>query len=164
MRDIMETSINSRVAICLAYADETRKYLETEFNDSEYKEAFQKFKKMIEMGKEWLTGKKINWEDIYEMCNDDDVEYGCFNFIAIYSLEEKYEVPANLLIWTLYYFTYQCACEANERYFPQDLWDGHLPPEDEKLNIDNLSKEAKQYLSPDICEKLQLLEEKYRSE
>lgn len=68
-----------------------------------------------------------------------------------------------MLIWTIYYLIYQCAHHSNVIYFLQDLWDGHLPQEEEKNIIETLHIEVNEYLSTDTCEKLKLVEEKYRS-
>lgn len=161
MRDIMDLSIEDRVALCLAYAEQTLCYFEHEFNDGMYDLAFERFRSNISLGYDWLAGKKINWEVPYELCNDDERENGCFNFVAIYECSAEYETPSSVLIWTLYYFIYQCAHSTHEKYFPQDLWDGSLPMEEEKKVIDSLNTDVSSYLSAEACEILRGIEDKF---
>lgn len=163
MRDIMNITINSRVAICLAYAEQTLNYLENEFKGGNYNQAFEQFRSIIHMGYEWISGSVIDWEELYNLCNEDERDYGCFDFVAMFECPDKYETPISVLIWTIYYLIYQCAHRSNEIYFPQDLWDGHLPQEEETNIIETLHIEVNEYLSTETCEKLKLMEEKYRS-
>ncbi|MED4532733.1 Imm6 family immunity protein [Metabacillus fastidiosus] len=162
MRDIMNISINKRVAICLAYAEHTLNYFENEFKDGDYHQAFEQFRNIINIGYEWLSGSNIDWGLLYNLCNDDERDYGCFNFIATFECSDKYETPISVLIWTIYYLIYQCAHSSSEKYFPQDLWGGHLPQEEEQSIIETLHIAVNKYLSAENCEKLKLIEEKYR--
>ncbi|MEK8132960.1 Imm6 family immunity protein [Paenibacillus filicis] len=162
MKNIEEISIDSRVAICLAYAKRTLDYLEDEFGEGKYDQAFKKFREILHMGNSWLLGSYVDWDQIYRMCNDDEEDYGCFDFIANAEVTDRYEIPSILLIWSIYYFMYQCAHRSNERYFPQDLWDGHLPEEEEIKILNSLHIDVTQYLSPNICQELRLIEMKYR--
>lgn len=163
MKSITEMSIDSRVAICLAYAERTLDYLEGEFRDGKYDQAFEKFRMILRMGHQWLSGSYVDWDEVYRMCNDDEEEYGCFDFIANAEVTDRYETPSILLIWSIYYFMYQCAHRSNERYFPQDLWDGSLPEEEEIEMFNSLHSDAAKYLSPEACEDLRFIEMKYRS-
>ncbi|MGN7356692.1 Imm6 family immunity protein [Paenibacillus sp. SAF-054] len=162
MKSVEEMTVNSRVAICLAYVERTLDYLEGEFRDGTYDQAFGKFRMILRLGHEWLTGSHVDWDEIYRMCNDDEEEYGCFDFIANAEVTERYEAASIMLIWGIYYFMYQCAHRSNERYFPQDLWDGSLPEDEEIKMIDSLHHDAAEYLSPEVCDELRRFEIKHR--
>ncbi|AEI41927.1 Imm6 family immunity protein [Paenibacillus mucilaginosus] len=157
-----QISINSKVAISLAYAERTLDYLENEIRDRKYDQAFEKFRMIIRKGHEWLAGNHVDWDEVYRMCNDDEEEYGCFDFIANAEVTERYETASIVLIWSIYYFMYQCAHRSNERYFPQDLWDGHLPEEEETKMLNSLHCDVSKYLLPEACEELRTIERKYR--
>ncbi|NRD77297.1 hypothetical protein HPT25_07270 [Bacillus sp. BRMEA1] len=157
-----EVGINDRVALCLAYTERTLDYFRDEFKDGKYDAAFDKFDNIIKLGFDWLIGNKVDWEIIYNLCNDDEQEYGCFNFVSSHECSDKYTIPTSILIWTIYYLIYQCARQSNEQYFPSDLWDGNLPEEEEKEILETLNAEASKYLSSDVIEQLKLVESIYR--
>ncbi|UQZ37390.1 hypothetical protein C2I18_05570 [Paenibacillus sp. PK3_47] len=158
-----EISINDRVAICWAYVERTLDYLEKEFTDGNYDQAFEKFRVIVGKGHHWLSGNDVDWDEIYRMCNDDEEDYGCFDFIANAEVTDRYETPSIVLIWGIYYFMYQCARRSGEQYFPQDLWDGDLPQEEEVQLLNSLHNDVTRYLPPETCEELRFIEMKYRS-
>lgn len=163
MKSIEKIPGNNRVAICLAYVERTLDYLEEEFRDGNYDQAFGKFRVILHKADQWLSGSHVDWDEIYRMCNDDEEDYGCFDFIANAEVTDRYGNPSTVLIWGIYYFMYQCAHRASEQYFPQDLWDGYIPQEEEIKMLNSLHNDVTEYLSPETCEELRLTEMKYRA-
>ena len=139
MIDYAGMSINSRIALCLVFAEKATPYLEGAANRdagaARYSRAAEEYGRILGLAWDHLPMQTVKWADLYRMCNDEEGEGGFFELVSNMNrdgnLDPDETAVSNAILYCLYYTIYQYAKRQGERYLPQDLWDGSMDKDDE---------------------------------
>ncbi|MCL1896759.1 MAG: hypothetical protein FWG03_09450 [Clostridiales bacterium] len=139
MIDYAGMSINSRIALCLAFAEKATPYLEGAANRdagaARYGWAAEEYRRILGLAWDCLPMREAKWAELYRMCNDEEGEGGFFELVSNMNRNGNPDpdetAVSNAILYSLYYTIYQYAKRQGERYLPQDLWDGSMGKDDE---------------------------------